>query len=198
MSIIAHHLVFTAYGWWPPNDPRGSMSRVIRNDVIAELGELHYGRKKVQPVGAVLRTFGDAARKVLQHELLAFSHNDIELIGASFSDVIQKHAYTCYACALMPDHVHLLIRRHRDDALKMIERFQEASREHLIAAGSRDVDHPAWGGPGWKVYCDTPDDVWRTSRYIEDNPDKIGRPKQVWDFVVPYDGWTPASVRIVR
>ena len=22
--VIAHHLIWTAYGWWLPNDPRGS------------------------------------------------------------------------------------------------------------------------------------------------------------------------------
>ena len=39
--VIAYHLIWTAYGWWLPNDPRGSMSRCIASDVIAELGELH-------------------------------------------------------------------------------------------------------------------------------------------------------------
>jgi hypothetical protein len=47
--VIAYHLIWTGYGWWLPNDPRGSMSHRIASDVIAELGELHYGRKKVQP-----------------------------------------------------------------------------------------------------------------------------------------------------
>ena len=39
--VIGYHLIWTAYGWWLPNDPRGSMSRLIRSDIIAELGELH-------------------------------------------------------------------------------------------------------------------------------------------------------------
>lgn len=48
--IIAHHIMWTCYGWWLPNDLRGSTSEVIRNDVLKELGELHYGRKQVQAV----------------------------------------------------------------------------------------------------------------------------------------------------
>ena len=47
--VAAHHLLWTAYGWWLPNDPRGSMSRRIASIAIDELGELHYGRKKIQP-----------------------------------------------------------------------------------------------------------------------------------------------------
>ncbi len=47
--VIAYHLIWTAYGWWLPNDPRGSMSKCIASDTIAELGALHYGRKRVHP-----------------------------------------------------------------------------------------------------------------------------------------------------
>ncbi len=43
--VIAHHMMWTLYGWWLPNDPRGSTSRTIRNDLVAELGELHFGAK---------------------------------------------------------------------------------------------------------------------------------------------------------
>jgi hypothetical protein len=52
--VIAHHLIWTLYGWWLPNDPRGSTSRAIRNDVLRDLGELHFGRKRVQPPGDVV------------------------------------------------------------------------------------------------------------------------------------------------
>ncbi|HSZ59316.1 MAG TPA: hypothetical protein VK797_26980 [Tepidisphaeraceae bacterium] len=45
--VLAHHLIWVAYGWWLPNDPRGSMSRYLDRDILAELGELHYGRKRV-------------------------------------------------------------------------------------------------------------------------------------------------------
>src|SRR5688500_13562227 len=43
--VIAHHLLSTASGWRVPDDLRGSTPACIAWDVIAELGELHYGRK---------------------------------------------------------------------------------------------------------------------------------------------------------
>ena len=49
--VIAHHLVWTAYGWWLPNDPRGSGSKQVNTAVLIRLGEVHYGRKQVQPAG---------------------------------------------------------------------------------------------------------------------------------------------------
>lgn len=33
--VLAHHVMWTAYGWWLPNDPRASTSHTIRNDLIA-------------------------------------------------------------------------------------------------------------------------------------------------------------------
>ena len=47
--IIGHHLMWTLYGWWLPNDPRGSTSHSIRSDLVAELWPLHLGRKQLQP-----------------------------------------------------------------------------------------------------------------------------------------------------
>jgi REP element-mobilizing transposase RayT len=189
--VIAHHLIWTAYGWWLPNDPRGSMSEEIRVEPITALGELHHGRKHVQPPSAEIRRFYEQARDVLKHPLLAFTDEDIALLAQCFGQVIQDRRYTCYACALMPDHVHLLIRRHRDWAEVMIECFQEASRQALIAAGRRAPTHPVWGGPGWKVFLNTRQDMERIVRYIRENPVKAGRAEQQWEFVKPYAGWLP-------
>src|ERR1700757_3320289 len=101
--VAGYHLIWTAYGWWLPNDPRGSSSHEIRVERIAELGELHHGRKAVQPLSRELRRFYDQARSVLKHLLRTFTDEDIALIGESFATVIAECRYTCYACAIMPD-----------------------------------------------------------------------------------------------
>ncbi len=192
--VIGHHLVWTAYGWWLPNDPRGSSSHEIRIERIAHLGELHHGRKRVQPRSEEIRRFYEDARRALRHELLTFTDEEILRIGAAFARVVRQRRYTCYACAIMPDHVHCLIRRHRDRAEQMIAALQQESRAELIAANRRAPNHPVWGGPGWKRFLSTAEDMRRIVRYIHDNPVKARRPGQVWDFVKPYDGWLPAPV----
>jgi len=182
------------------------MSRTIRNDIIAELGELHYGRKKVQPNSEKLKSFFRKTREVLKFPLLEFSEAEMIALGTAVSDCVSRHRYTCYACAIMPDHVHILIRRHRDRSEEMVVRLQEATRlliqrDHAERwCGSPEEAHPVWGGPGWKVFLDHPQDIRRTIRYIEENPVKIHRPVQRWDFITPYDGWpfagkTPPPVR---
>ncbi len=110
--VVGFHLVWTAYGWWLPNDPRGSWSEEVRVEAIGALGEAHYGRKLTQPKSEELRRFYEQARDVLKHPLLSLTDEQIPLVGASFEKVIAERKYTCYACAIMPDHVHLLIRKH--------------------------------------------------------------------------------------
>jgi REP element-mobilizing transposase RayT len=177
------------YGWWLPNDIRGSMSTFVHSDVISELGTLHYGRKKIQPCRADLRAFFDEAKAKLKHPMLDLHPSQFEDVTQSFADVIRRERYTCYAWATMPDHVHAVLRKHRDQAEDMIAKFQEASRIYLRAIGLRPEDHPVWGGPGWKVFLDTPEDIGRTIEYVHNNPGKMRLPDQDWDFVVPYDNW---------
>jgi REP element-mobilizing transposase RayT len=178
-----------AYGWWLPNDPRGSMSNHIASDLIAELGTLHRGRKKIQPANRVLRAFYEDAPAVLKFPLLRFTPEELHAVIISFAEVIQKFGYTCYACAVLPDHVHLCIRKHRDLAEDMIAHLQLASADAVRKVGLRASNHPVWGGHGWKVFLDSVEDIERTNRYIEANPMKLGMAPQLLPFVTPYDGW---------
>jgi REP element-mobilizing transposase RayT len=188
--VIAHHFIWTAYGWWLPNDPRGSGSKSIRNDLLAELGELHFGRKPVQPAGSLIQSFYAKAADMLRHPLLTFDECTRSQLAVAFGEVIDCERYTCYACVIMPDHVHILIRKHKHSAEEMMESLKESCRSRLIAKELRAPSHPVWSaGGGWRVFLDHPDEVRRTVRYIEKNPDPIGLPGQGWAFVKPYDNW---------
>jgi len=187
--VIGYHLVWTGYGWWLPNDPRGSMSHVLRCDLLAELGKLHYGRKKVQPASRIIRDFFKNSEALLRFPVLTFTDRDIRCIANAFEEEIAGQRYTCYACAMMPDHVHILIRKHKHPAEEMIRNLQRASHLALRREGLVDLEHPVWGGPGWKVFLDCPEDVWRTVKYIQDNPINARLPAQSWSFVKEYDDW---------
>src|SRR5205823_1403546 len=109
----------------------------------------------VQPESMELRLFYENARQTLKHELLTFSPAALAVIAEAFAAVIAEQNYTCYACALMPDHVHILIRRHRDRAEQMIANLQAKSRDYLVVEGLRSQRHPVWGGPGWKCFLNS-------------------------------------------
>ena len=189
--IAGYHLIWTAYGTWLPNDPRGSSSHEIRSPILEELGEIHHGRKKIQPCSKVIRKFYQEAKLKLKHEIIPFTEEEVLLIADSFASTIKRRGYTCYGCAIMSDHVHMLIRKHRDQAEAMIGFLQDDSRLRLIDEKNRPSDHPVWGGPGWQVYLDSREAMERIVRYIQANPGKSRLADQHWDFVQEYDGWLP-------
>jgi len=187
--VIAYHLIWTAYGWWLPNDLRGSYSHIVKGPQIAELAELHYGRRAIQPASHEIRQFYEQASRILRYPLLKINSTATSRIAKAFEETIAARHYTCYACAIMPDHVHILIRKHRDRAEDMILQLQQSSRDALIASTLRNPEHPTWSLGGWKAFLDHPDEVRRTIRYIEQNPVKIRRAIQRYSFVTEYDNW---------
>jgi REP element-mobilizing transposase RayT len=187
--VIAYHLIWTIYGYWLPNDLRGSTSKVIRNDILKQLGQLHYGRKNVQPLSSQLRDFDKRAAALLQFPVMEFSSDAITTVADAFGQVVKMCKYTCYACAIMPDHVHVLIRKHKHSAEQIIQNLQRESHLLLRDRGSFDLAHPVWGGHGWSVFLDHPDDVWRTIPYVEKNSIKAGLGAQNFGFVISYNNW---------
>jgi REP element-mobilizing transposase RayT len=153
------------------------------------LGEAHLGRKKVQPTRATVRDFYDEAKPLLQFPVCRFGGVQRCEIGGAFSKSILNHRYTCYGCAIMPDHVHIIVRKHKDSAETMIEKLQNESRERIVECQFVTADHPVWTKNSWRVFLNTPDDVRRRIAYVERNPLKEGLPRQIWPFVTAYDNW---------
>ncbi len=119
-----------------------------------------------------------------------------ELYFPGGANVIQERGNTCYVAANMPEHVHLVMRKHRDSAEMMTQRFQAAGRDAVMALRERPITHPVWGGPGWRVFLESRADFGRTIRYVEENPAKARLPGQVWAFVRSYDGWVPGGATV--
>lgn len=187
--VLAHHLIWTGYGHWLPNDPRGSGSTAVFKEELRRLGAIHIGRKTIQPRRTVVKEFYEQAEELLEHPRLFFTDEMIRVIGEAYGKTVQQHHYTCYACAILPDHCHLVIRAHRDDAEIMIDELQKRSRFALFERLLLPDDHPVWIDGGWKVFLGTPEAIRGRIRYVENNPRKEGLAAQHWDFVTKYDGW---------
>jgi REP-associated tyrosine transposase len=170
VTVIAYHLVWTNYGTWLANDPRGSGSHSVYTPELAGLGAVHYGRKRVQLWRSEVREFYAEAEELLSSPVIRFDAEQRDAIGESFAESVRKFKYTCYACAVMPDHVHLVVRKHRDDAEQMIGNFQGVSRSWLVKHELVPEEHPVWTKGGWRVFLNAPEEVWLRIRYVEGNP----------------------------
>ncbi len=187
--VIAHHVILMGYGHWLPNDPRGSGSKDVRNEALEDLGEVHRGRKREQPSREELRQFYREAAPRLSHELLWFDAAKRQALGDACEKLVRMRPYTVWACAVMTNHIHLCVRRHRNSDEQIWDDFASATHEALIETCRVPHDHRVWSNRPYAVFLYTPDDVRSRITYIEENPAKSNLPPQSWRFVVPYDGW---------
>jgi REP element-mobilizing transposase RayT len=187
--VIAYHLIWTVYGSWLPNDLRGGGSRAVASRKLAALGDVHFGRKREQPPRGAVREFYADAEPMLVHPVIRLDEAQQAVVGTCLGEVIAATPYTCWACAVMPDHVHLVMRKHRDTAEEIIERVQEATRDGLNRKRLVPAGHPVWTVGGWKTFLDSADAVRSCIAYVERNPSREGMVRQTWPYVVKYDGW---------
>jgi REP element-mobilizing transposase RayT len=194
MSLAAH-LIFSAYGFWLPNDPRGSWSDFVRSFDLLRFGNATKVEDRhsvaCRPHNADQRA---AAKMALANQPVIFSGLQALSIAKGFARVIEQTACIIYACAIMPDHVHLVVGRHHYDIQKLANLLKGGATKQLTLDGR----HPFSGGPTgraapspwarncWKVWLDSIEDVERSIEYANDNPEKAGFKRQNWRFVRPY------------
>lgn len=154
-----------------------------------DLGEIHFGRKRVQPPRSELRGFYRRAEERLDSPTVWFDNAKRQAIGKAFSRVTDTHHYTVWGCAILRNHAHLCVRRHRDNARMIWMHFAESARAALREFGDVPDDHPVWSNRPYAVFLYRPEDVRRVIAYIADNPIREGLSPQAWSSVQPYDNW---------
>lgn len=190
-QIIGHHLIWTLYGHWLSNDLRGSGSIEIRDKKFADLGPIHHGRKPehLQPSRQKLREFHKRAEPLLNFPPFWLDAAKRQVVGEVFGEVVAEKGYTVWACAVLSNHAHLLIRRHRDDALTMWHTFGDAIRLLLREYPEIIAEHPVFSERPYKVFLHNPQEVRSRVIYVERNPEKEGLERQEFPFVQVYNNW---------
>jgi hypothetical protein len=158
----------------------------VRKDELKELGDIHHGRKRVQPPREELKRFYRQAETLLEHETVWFDDAMRVVIAKAIGEAANRFGYTIWALAICSNHGHAVVRSHRDHAEVIWQRFADASRDALRAAGLVPNDHPVWSHRAYKVFLHDVDAVNGRIDYVEDNPGKEGLPRQHWDCAQEY------------
>ena len=192
--MVGYHVIFGAYGFWLPNDPRGSWS-----DFVGSWELFRYGpatttdERRSQAYEPHDRAKRLAAKKALKHPAVNFTGAQIEAIAAGFNTYFLSSGRLCWACAIMPDHVHLAVGMGKIDIEQYVIQLKGEATQALVDKGlhpfqdlvPRNARPPKCFARGeWKVYLDPPD-VPRCVGYVDEDPEKEGRPRQKWSFVTP-------------
>ena len=187
--VIAHHLILTGYGHWLANDPRGSYSHETFPPELRKLAATHFGRRTDQPTRQELRAFYRKARRYLAHDTVWFEDAQRTALVRAFGELLRMEGQTCYACAVLSNHVHILLRKHRLKGERMLSVLKEARCAALHASDLAPADHPVFNAGSCDLYKSDPHSVRTCVRYIESHYRKHRLRPIPCDFVVAYDGW---------
>jgi REP element-mobilizing transposase RayT len=135
------------------------------------------------------------AKQALKYPAVELSGIQARAVGRGFGAICPKVNLVIHACAILPDHVHVVVGAHRldgDDIMACLKRagtrgMNDEALHPLRDFARRSGKHPSpWAERGWKVKLYTPDQMRASIRYVEQNPIRAGFRPQRWSFVVPY------------
>jgi REP element-mobilizing transposase RayT len=128
--VLACHIIFGAYGFWLPNDPRGSQSKYVFAPRLAV-----FGPPRPLKRDTTLNANDAEQLRIIQAELslppVRFGAAQTNSIAGGLGEIVGKLGLVLYAAAIMPDHVHVVAARQ--------EMHAEDIAGHLKRAASRQL-----------------------------------------------------------
>jgi REP element-mobilizing transposase RayT len=195
--VHGYHLIMTAYGFWLPNDPRGSWSDFVGAWELYWAG----GRAtKVETRRSVAGKSHDrearlAVKQSLKREPVSWTGVHAVAIARGFREVGAHWGLRFFACSVLPNHVHLVIERTDRDISQVMNQLKGRASGQMAEAGIHPFQEvfegdgkraTCWARRGWSVFLDSVGDMRRAIRYVEENPVKEGKRRQRWEFVEAY------------
>lgn len=196
--ILGWHVVVCSYGFWLPNDPRGSGSHYVGSDALFHVAgratPVTGGRSRACDPHDVAARLKAKAR--LKREPVEFTGLQARAIAAGFARAARESGYMIHACSVMPRHAHLVIAGCDRVVGRIVSHLKSRAthqlrKEGLIACNNPpELEKPSiWARGHWCVFLNSEADMDRAVRYVENNPIKDGLRPQKWSFVVPFNGF---------
>ena len=197
--IHGYHVVLPMYGFWLPNDPRGSWSDFVRRWELVRFGPATKGldRRAMDQLSEFELQQREAARQALAYPPVSIDGHQALSIAHGFAEKSTKSNYTIWACSILPEHTHLVIARHIYKVEQIANLLKGAATRqviqdgrHPLAAYAKPGERPPrmWAAHEWKVYLDNEEAIEHAIRYVEENPVRECKRSQSWPFVTPFAG----------
>jgi REP element-mobilizing transposase RayT len=204
--IHGYHVILPVYGFWLPNDPRGSWSDFVGAWELARFGRARktIERQSLRELTDDELRLREEARAALKYPPVCLSGLQARAIVRGFAKQVRTSGYTVWACAVMPEHTHLVIARHSYAVEQMANLLKGAATRQLNDEGLHplaDFAEPGkrpprmWAERLWKHFLNSDEAIENAITYVNNNPLEEGKPAQQWSCVTPYaglpeGGWT--------
>jgi len=193
MRVTGFHFIFTAYGFWLPNDPRGSWSDTIRQFDLLAAGppnKTDATRSSADVPHDVDQRL--AAKSLLKHPPVRLSGQQAREVARGIAEASREGDYRVHALTILPDHVHLVMAWHARSIdqiaahikAKMTRRLSEAGMHPMASCGARERKARNF----WCPYIRDEEHMRRAIEYVELNAVRAGMKRQAWHLVVPFEG----------
>jgi REP element-mobilizing transposase RayT len=143
------------------------------------LGEIKYARQYPAPDRERLMKFWTAAAPHLARAPLFLDDRSWPSVAAAFSKVIQCLAIKVPACAIMNDHVHILVLGSKYRIEYIVNQLKGAATSVL------KLERTPWTRGCWKVFINDKETLLAAVEYINANPASASLTSQSWDFISP-------------
>ena len=191
--ILAYHVILSFYGFWLPNDPRGSWSAWVGSWELFRYGPATKvtTRKSVAHVPHD-RKLRMEAKKALKDPPVTLNGVQARAVARGFAEAAEEGGYVILALAILPDHIHIVIARHSRPISQIVAHLKGRATQQLLAEGIHPlrqfVDDAGrapspWARKYWKVFIDEDRWVGNAIGYVERNPEKEGKRQQRWSCV---------------
>jgi REP element-mobilizing transposase RayT len=195
--VHGYHVIWGTYGFWLPNDPRGSWSDFVASWELVRFGKSTRFIERQEIDVAQWASWRAAAQQALRYPAVVLSGQQALAVAHGFASAVGKSRFTIWACSILPEHVHLVIARHHYEVEQIANLLKGEATKQLKAEGLHPQgryanaagDVPSmWAVGQWKVYLDTDEAIENAIYYVEENPEKEGKSRQTWSFVTPFAG----------
>jgi hypothetical protein len=110
--IHAYHVIWGTYGFWLPNDPRGSWSRFVASWELARFGKATKSQERFAVDANQWADWRAKAESAMKYPPVVLTGEQARCVGRGFANAVRKNLYFIWACSILPQHVHLVIARH--------------------------------------------------------------------------------------
>lgn len=180
--ILGFHCIFTAYGFWLPNEPRGSWSTFVGSWDLLQFGPATKTNTRQSLAGhAYDHTLKQQMQAKLKYPPVRFTGQQARVIGQTFREL----PYVIHALAVMPDHVHVVFACTPCAIGRVVGHVKTQATQNLRQYGWFTQRSP-WARGAWHVYLNDETDMIRALRYVQANPSRSSLKPQHWSAVQPY------------
>ena len=191
-----YHAIFTAYGFWLPNDPRGSWSDFVaswelykfggtatKTDVRRSVAHSHHNS-----------TLRRDTKQHLKYPPVRFDQSQRDCIAAGIARACDESAIAVHACAIGFDHGHAVVGRHAKTIEQVVGQFKGRATQAMRSAGCHPLQRFArgtdalptpWAERSWSVFINDESQSRSAIDYVNRHPEKEGLPPQRWSFIIP-------------